>query len=256
MYRLRQILFLAGIAIASTALGQSVAPSPILNEGLPATVSCRAQSYVNMTADSEQAIPLQLVATLKCNQEVMIISDPESYTVKVRTLDGKIGYVSHNDVRLKPPSPPAPPPPAQTIEPSATESHGPARMRVFIGDSKTWTAEGGFTGVVDKNSDRLYAGFDPDLGDVYQDFRTICPQFDLTQEPIKADFAVLFDAGNPKKGLSALAATIKPSHLTVIAKGGDTMLTQGAYSTTAAVRNACTTITRYASAHTASEGKQ
>ena len=49
---------------------------------------------VPMTADAEQALPLHLVATLSCGGDVAVLSDDESYTARVRSSDGKEGYVA------------------------------------------------------------------------------------------------------------------------------------------------------------------
>ncbi len=47
-----------------------------------------------MTVDQEQALPMQIMATLECGQEVVVLSDMEAYTVNVLTQDGKNGYVA------------------------------------------------------------------------------------------------------------------------------------------------------------------
>src|SRR5271157_3070648 len=59
-----------------------------------AMVSCPGMSSVPMTADAEQALPLSLVATLSCGGDVAVLSDDEGYTARVRSSDGKEGYVA------------------------------------------------------------------------------------------------------------------------------------------------------------------
>ena len=59
-----------------------------------AKISCHGVSNVPMTADAEQALPLRLVATLACGQEVSVLSDFDGYTVAVRTPEGLSGYVA------------------------------------------------------------------------------------------------------------------------------------------------------------------
>jgi hypothetical protein len=59
-----------------------------------ARVSCPGVPSVPMTADAEQALPLQLVATLSCGGDVAVLSDDEGYTARVRSSDGKEGYVA------------------------------------------------------------------------------------------------------------------------------------------------------------------
>jgi hypothetical protein len=58
-----------------------------------AVVSCPGMSSVPMTADAEQALPLRLVANLTCGGDVTVLADSEGYTARVRSSDGKEGYV-------------------------------------------------------------------------------------------------------------------------------------------------------------------
>jgi hypothetical protein len=73
---------------SSSAAAASVVPQA------HALISCPGISGVPMTSDAEQALPLQLVATLQCGGEVAILSDSEGYTAQVRSSDGKQGYVA------------------------------------------------------------------------------------------------------------------------------------------------------------------
>lgn len=59
-----------------------------------ALVSCPGMPNVPMTADAEQALPLRLVANLSCGGDVAVLSDEEGYTARVRSSDGKEGYVA------------------------------------------------------------------------------------------------------------------------------------------------------------------
>jgi hypothetical protein len=69
--------------------------SPSKGATLMSDITCKSYANVPMTADAEQALPLQVVAILECGQEVAVLSDMEGYTVRVRTADGKNGYVAH-----------------------------------------------------------------------------------------------------------------------------------------------------------------
>jgi hypothetical protein len=60
-----------------------------------ALVSCPGMPSVPMTADAEQALPLRLVANLTCGGDVAVLADNEGYTARVRSSDGKEGYVAH-----------------------------------------------------------------------------------------------------------------------------------------------------------------
>jgi hypothetical protein len=57
-------------------------------------INCPGVRNVPMTADSQQSLPLQLIATLKCGDEVTVLANDEGYTVQIRTADGTIGYVA------------------------------------------------------------------------------------------------------------------------------------------------------------------
>ena len=57
-------------------------------------INCPGIRNVPMTADSEQSLPLQLIATLKCGDEVTVLANDEGYTVRIQTADGTTGYVA------------------------------------------------------------------------------------------------------------------------------------------------------------------
>jgi Bacterial SH3 domain len=57
-------------------------------------INCPGVRNVPMTADPQQSLPLQLIATLKCGDEVTVLANDEGYTVQIRTADGTIGYVA------------------------------------------------------------------------------------------------------------------------------------------------------------------
>jgi hypothetical protein len=72
---------------------------PAANTGLGWRISCHGVANIPMTADPEQTLPLQIVATLKCGEEVTPLSDLDGYTVRVRTADGNTGYVTSVNVK-------------------------------------------------------------------------------------------------------------------------------------------------------------
>jgi hypothetical protein len=78
-------------AVAAEKAASSVSPVP---GSLRGTVVCRGVKNVPVTADEEQALPMQLVARLNCGDEVAVLADSEGYTVNIRTSEGKEGYVA------------------------------------------------------------------------------------------------------------------------------------------------------------------
>ena len=78
---------------ASRAQTETQPPAPVA--AAPNwTINCPGVRNVPMTADAEQALPLQLIATLKCGEEVTVLANDEGYTVQIKTADGQIGYVA------------------------------------------------------------------------------------------------------------------------------------------------------------------
>jgi hypothetical protein len=65
-------------------------------------INCPGVRNVPMTADPEQSLPLQVIATLKCGEDITVLANDEGYTVKIQTADGKVGYVAAMYVRKVP----------------------------------------------------------------------------------------------------------------------------------------------------------
>src|SRR5712692_1958312 len=86
-------------------------------------INCPGVPNVPMTSDAEQSLPLQVVATLKCGEEVTVLANDEGYTVKVKNADGKIGYVAAAMYLKKIPAPKRP------RANSAALAHGVARWQ-------------------------------------------------------------------------------------------------------------------------------
>ena len=226
-------------------------------QGMVAQTRCTDQPYVSVTADSARAMPLNSVATLKCGEEITVLSDPQGYTLKVRTADGTIGYVIRYEVVFvrEAPQPAAainadasPSAPARSeLKPvTASSSDAPAndssKPRVYLSDTQSWTASGGFARSSSIPEGKLYGGYDPELADIYQGFTSDCPAVVVTQEKSKANYAVLFDKGTSKKGLTGLGGLVKVNKVTVLSPGGETVFSQAAHSADAVVKQTCDAI--------------
>ena len=257
--------FFAALFLCRVAGAHPPQQSAILNEGMPAEINCRNQPYVSVLAEPEQIFPLKLVATVQCHEDVVVVSDPEAYYLKIRTADGKVGYVSYLDIKLLPAAPPKPaaaatPPSATRANPAPAATNAapvaataPAadssKPRVYVSDTKSWAATGGFNPASVSSSGRLYAGYDPELVDIYQAFTADCPDVLVTQEVSQADFAVLFDHAISDKGGLGYSPGIKPNKMTVVSRSGETLFSKGTYNSSgAAVKRACTAILQRAGA--------
>jgi hypothetical protein len=93
--KLRFSAIVGSLAFAHAVSAQQISKplSTFTGEPITGSILCRSSAKVPMTVDAEQALPLKLVAQLDCGQPISLLSSTEGYTVKVRTEDGKSGYV-------------------------------------------------------------------------------------------------------------------------------------------------------------------
>lgn len=91
----KPLVVLALAALGAPAFAGQI-PKPLSTIGaIPSgRIRCHGISSVTMTADPEQTLPLQVAATLPCDEPLAILADPDGYTLHVRTTDGKTGYVA------------------------------------------------------------------------------------------------------------------------------------------------------------------
>jgi hypothetical protein len=96
-----------GLLCVSAARAQEPAAAPFegANPAAFRQVTCVGTSSVPMTADADQALPLHLVANLKCGEKVLALSASDGYTVQVRTADGRSGFIAAMSLKKVPPPP-------------------------------------------------------------------------------------------------------------------------------------------------------
>jgi hypothetical protein len=123
--RLLNLAVLAGLNLPLVAHAQDLTKPVAVPVSLPWKVNCHGLASVPLTADALQALPLHLVTNLSCDQGLAVISDPDAYTVHVRTSDGKTGYIAAMYLMKAPPAKPAPK--VETV--SASTNNGVARWR-------------------------------------------------------------------------------------------------------------------------------
>lgn len=248
-----------GLALLVLAGGSAYAQGNA-SAGSHATIKCAGQPDIPVTADAEQSLPLQLVEVVACGEEVVVLADTQGYTVRVRTAAGKIGYVARYALVVKPAATQAAPPAPVERDAHASEeasqpprSENSSKPRVYISDTASWAASGGFSRSSSVATGALYGGYNPELTDIYQDFTSDCSAMVVTQEKSKADLAVLFDKGTSKRGVTGLGGLVKTNKVTVLSRSGETLLSQTAHSTDTAVRMACSAVRLAATAREKSE---
>ena len=102
----KQMCFGAALLFAGSPLfaNETAAASGVAS--MPrAYVNCPGITSVPMTSDAEQALPMRQIATLSCGQPVAILADNEGYTARIRTIDGKEGYVARMYLTTATPAP-------------------------------------------------------------------------------------------------------------------------------------------------------
>lgn len=134
----KHLAVLAGLALAQAASAQQISKplSSLAGNSVTGTILCRNGSNVPMTADAEQSLPLRLVATLNCGQQVSLLSAAESYTVNIRTAEGKSGYVAWMNVTKGEIAQP------QKTVPTATVHNGVARWAAGTPGSERLYSDG------------------------------------------------------------------------------------------------------------------
>jgi hypothetical protein len=90
-----KILIASALLLASfPAFGAEETPN-VAPPALPsAIVKCPGLTSIPLTADAEQALPMHIVGSLACGEIVSVLSTDDGYTARVRTPDGKEGYVA------------------------------------------------------------------------------------------------------------------------------------------------------------------
>jgi hypothetical protein len=92
----KNLIFGSALLLAGTPLlATEAAPKSAVVSAPHTYINCPGISNVPMTADAEQALPMRQIATLSCGQPVGILADNGGYTARIRTIDGKEGYVAH-----------------------------------------------------------------------------------------------------------------------------------------------------------------
>lgn len=105
---------------------------------LTGKITCHGVSAVQMTADQEQSLPLHVIGTLNCGDEVTVLSDSEGYTINIRTADGKSGYVARMYLALAAPGARK----AKEVASVSTVENGVARWQAGQAGSDQFMSEG------------------------------------------------------------------------------------------------------------------
>jgi hypothetical protein len=122
--------------------------------------------------------------------------------------------------------------------PAATEGtpNEVKKPRVFITDSPSWAAIGGFAVANGSGGGAVAAGSSPQTVEVINDFSKQCPSVIVTNDKANADYVVLFDRDAAAKSKTVLAVADK---IAVFKKNGDLVYSGKTRSVVNAVKDAC-----------------
>ena len=117
---------------------------------------------------------------------------------------------------------------------------GPAfaqeKPRIFITDSQSWSAVGGFGAANGVATGGIAAGSSPQTVEVVDDFAKQCPSVTVTNDRATADYIVLFDRDAAAKAKTLLARADK---IAVFKKNGDLVYSGKTRSVVNTVKDAC-----------------
>lgn len=262
--KLSGLVLVAIFSLAGAAWAQKAKTSSPSSAVRKAKVTCHGKLDVPMTADAEQAIPLNLIAVLKCGDQVTILSDTQGYTMLVQTSGGKQGYVPRvnlsDDIQAKEsvaatrPEAPGPNSRAESeaaqTEPAASSPPKPdstaqakdaSKLRAYVTDAKTWEGSDGFRGpgILGYSGDPS-----PEMAEFIKNFIGLCPAVTVTEDRTNASYIVLSGRGGSKKGLGWVehALSHKADKIEVFRGDGDALLSQPIHSVEEAAKAACAAI--------------
>ena len=119
---------------------------------------------------------------------------------------------------------------------SALGQESGERVRVFVTDSQSWSASGGFYGVDGTVLGRSEGGARPQTAEIIKTFNERCPQLTVTMNKEKANYIILLDHEGGK------VLVQKDNKVVVFDKEGDAIHSGSTRSLGNAVKDACMAI--------------
>jgi hypothetical protein len=138
---------------------------------------------------------------------------------------------------------PQPPPTQQTL--TNAQSRGDGKIRIYVSDSESWEMAGGWGMSGHQNSDgsggfsgggHMAGGARPQTAEIMKTFNQRCPQYIITNNRDRADFAVILD----HEGGKGLAR--RRNKIVVFDREGDSIFTDSTRELGNSVKDACTAI--------------
>jgi hypothetical protein len=130
---------------------------------------------------------------------------------------------------------------AMVAHPSTSPSPQPGegqigKDKIYISDSESWAASGGFTMSHGSGGGGFVGGSKPQTVELIKTFGQRCPSVLVTMDRIKADYIVLFDRE------SAKGYAMRRDKIAVFKKNGDVLYSGSTRSLGNAVQDSCNAI--------------
>lgn len=137
---------------------------------------------------------------------------------------------------------PAPTQASATLRPPVTATPAKNKLpRVFITDSQSWAAIGGFSVANGSGGGGIAGGSSPQTVEVIDDFAKKCPGVIVTNDKSNADYIVLFDRDAAAKSRTVLSRADK---IAVFKKNGDLVYSGKSRSVANTVKDACAALVK------------
>ena len=119
---------------------------------------------------------------------------------------------------------------------AASLATGQQKIRVIISNSDAWESSGGFVVTPNGGAGKISGGSRPQTVEIMKTFSEKCKSVQITNDPDKAEYVVLFDRQGGKGVIS------KDSKIAVFERGGDLVIAKSVRSVGGAVKDACAAI--------------
>ena len=137
----------------------------------------------------------------------------------------------------------APPPIQEQKPPAATQSTAEAppndgKIRIYVTDSQSWEVTGGWGAANGSGAGATSGGARPQTAEIIKTFNERCPQYTVTNNNDRANFAVLLDHEGGKGVL------FHRNKIAVFNRDGDAIFSDSTRELGNAVKDACAAISK------------
>jgi hypothetical protein len=124
----------------------------------------------------------------------------------------------------------------QQVPPTQSVPANDSKVRIYVSDSTSWEASGSWGTSNGSGGGSSKAGARPQTAEIIKTFNERCPQFTITSNKDKANFAVILDHEGGKGALQ------RRNKIAVFNRDGDVIFSDSTRSLGNSVKDACAAI--------------